>query len=53
MTKKDYKLIAEAIFQAEISWEATQIVAEELAKVMKKDNLGFDQEKFIKACLGE
>ena len=53
MTREDYELIAEAIFKAEISWEATEIIADALARRMKKDNSRFDKAMFIKACLGE
>ena len=53
MARKDYKLIAEVLFEAGISWEATEIIAEEFAKRLKKENPRFDEIKFIHACLGE
>lgn len=53
MTKKDYKLIAEAILHSFISWDDTMIVALEFAKMLEKDNPKFNREVFIKACLGE
>lgn len=53
MTKKDFELIAEAIYQADISWEATDVVAKEFAERLEKQNPRFDKEKFIKDCGGE
>ena len=53
MTEKDYNLIAEAIYEVDISQAATEIVAEALAVRLRTDNPRFDREKFIKACLGE
>lgn len=53
MTRKDYGLIAEVLLQADISWDATQIISEEFAARLEKDNPKFNKEKFIKACLGE
>ena len=55
MTKKDYELVAAAIFNAELldSQEAArELIAERLADVFKTDNERFDRERFLAAALG-
>jgi len=50
MTRKDYKLIAEAISAADLS-DATQAkVVWQLSKRLVIDNPRFDRELFAKAC---
>lgn len=59
MTKKDYKLIAAALFHAKPSpevkhystaldaWQATIV---SIAQELKRDNSAFDIDKFVDAC---
>jgi hypothetical protein len=50
MTRKDYKIIATAIFYATIDDNARANVVLELSSVLKKDNANFDDNKFAQAC---
>jgi hypothetical protein len=52
MTKKDYKLIAEAI-KSMPPIVARSVVASFIAGALAKDNPRFDTQKFFKACQGE
>jgi hypothetical protein len=47
MTKKDYKLIAEAIY---LVGDSKRLLIERLAAKLKEDNPKFNVTKFVKAC---
>ena len=53
MTKKEYKLIAEILFDSALTAQETLDLAEDFARRLEEDNPRFDRERFIKACLGE
>jgi len=53
MTKKEYKLIAEILFDSALTAKETLDLAEDFARRLEEDNPRFDRETFIKACLGE
>jgi hypothetical protein len=53
MTKKDYKLIAEILFDSALTAQETLDLAEDFARRLERQNPKFDREKFIKDCLGE
>lgn len=56
MTRKDYKLIADAVNEARLlsnyvlPERAIELVAQTLATALAKDNPRFDMERFIEAC---
>lgn len=53
MTRKDYKLIADAVNEARMLAEhpdSVQLAAQTLATALAKDNPRFDMERFIEAC---
>lgn len=55
MTKKDYKLIADAIAETKRNslveeWPTMDRIAESLADNLAKDNPRFDSAKFLVAC---
>lgn len=55
MTKKDYKLIADAILSAKqntnpLEQSAISTVVHELANRLQNENPRFDRERFLSAC---
>jgi hypothetical protein len=50
MSKKDYKLIAQAIADTWCDAEAQKLIAESLAESLASDNPNFDKSKFLTAC---
>ena len=54
MTKKDYKMIAEAINRTcrKTDWMPIYTLEEELCETFKQDNPRFDRERFLAACRG-
>ena len=50
MTKKDYKLIAEAIRAAYLNQESRKSVVAELGVRLSKDNPRFNYDAFKEAC---
>ena len=52
MTKKDYKLIAEAI-KSMPPIVARSVVASFITEALAKGSPRFDAQKFLKACQGE
>lgn len=53
MTKKDFQLIAKAIFSLDICTENKRYIASNFANYLSSSNRSFDSIKFIKACVGE
>lgn len=53
MTKKDYKLIAEILYDSALTAQETLDLADDFARRLAKGNPKFDRAKFINACLGE
>jgi len=53
MTKRDYKMIIEILFESSLTAQETLELAEDFAGRLVAENPRFDREKFIKACLGE
>ena len=50
MTRKDYRLIAQAIADVWCDAEAQKDIAESIASALATDNDRFDRNKFLKAC---
>ena len=52
MTRKDYIIIARAVYNAGMDNNSRTNVALELSRELKGDNDNFDRDRFIEACTG-
>lgn len=50
MTKKDFELIANVLYQAKVEGLQVEEIIERFAEVLKGRNIKFNTEKFFKAC---
>jgi hypothetical protein len=53
MTRKDYRMIAEILFDSNLTAQETLDLATDFARRLGEENPRFDKAKFIKSCLGE
>lgn len=53
MTAKDFRLIAETIYNLHIPADERRVVTVEFADSLARTNARFDRDRFIAACLGK